>query len=71
MAVIKHMALNLLQLAKAQMKRQSIKRLRKMTGLDNSILSYIVQQKLRRPWVEMHLQILKKSFIIKIKKNFI
>jgi hypothetical protein len=45
MAVIRHMALNLLQLAKAQMKRQHIKRLRKMAGLDNNILSYIVQQK--------------------------
>ena len=45
MAVIRHMALNLLQLAKAQMKRQSIKRLRKMAGWDNNMLSYILQQK--------------------------
>jgi predicted transposase YbfD/YdcC len=45
MAVMRHIALNLLQFAKAQMKRQSIKRLRKMAGWDNQILAYILQQK--------------------------
>ena len=45
MAVMRHIALNLLQLAKAQMKRQSVKRLRKMAGWDNHILSYILQRK--------------------------
>jgi hypothetical protein len=45
MAVMRHIALNLLQLTKAQMKRQSIKRLRKMAGWDNRILSCILQQK--------------------------
>jgi predicted transposase YbfD/YdcC len=45
MAVMRHIALNLLQLTKTQMKRQSIKRLRKMAGWDNQMLSYILQQK--------------------------
>jgi predicted transposase YbfD/YdcC len=44
MAIIRHMALNLLQLTKAQMKRQSIKRLRKMAGWDNGILRTILTQ---------------------------
>lgn len=44
MAIIRHMALNLLQLKKAQMPRQSIKRLRKMAGWDAGILSSILFQ---------------------------
>jgi predicted transposase YbfD/YdcC len=42
MAIIRHIALNLLQLTKAQMKRQSIKRLRKMAGWDNPTLTTIL-----------------------------
>ncbi|OJW54539.1 MAG: hypothetical protein BGO67_10110 [Alphaproteobacteria bacterium 41-28] len=45
MAIIRHMALNLLQLTKDKMKRQSIKRLRKMAGWDDNILSNILAQK--------------------------
>ncbi|MEB3703128.1 ISAs1 family transposase [Candidatus Bealeia paramacronuclearis] len=45
MAIIRHMALNLLQLTKDKMKRQSIKRLRKMAGWDDNILSNILTQK--------------------------
>lgn len=45
MAIIRHMALNLLQLQKAQMKRQSIKRLRKMAGWDGAILASIITQR--------------------------
>lgn len=44
MAVSRHTALNLLQLKKAQMKRQSIKRLLKMAGWDNAILTSILSQ---------------------------
>jgi predicted transposase YbfD/YdcC len=44
MAIIRHMALNLLQGAKNQMKRQSIKRLRKMAGWDNQTLTNILSQ---------------------------
>ena len=44
MAVIRHIALNLLQLTKDKMKRQSIKRLRKMTGWDHALLSTIISQ---------------------------
>ncbi len=42
MAVMRHVALNLLQ--KAKTKRQSIKRLRKMAGWDDQILNHILQQ---------------------------
>jgi predicted transposase YbfD/YdcC len=45
MAIVRHMALNLLQLTKAQMKRQSIKRLRKRAGWDPSLLTLILAQK--------------------------
>jgi predicted transposase YbfD/YdcC len=45
MAIIRHMALNLLQLTKDKMKRQSIKRLRKMAGWSHEILSSILTQK--------------------------
>jgi predicted transposase YbfD/YdcC len=44
MAIIRHMALNLLQFTKDKMKRQSIKRLRKMAGWDDNILSNILTQ---------------------------
>lgn len=44
MAIIRHIALNLLQLTKNQMKRQSIKRLRKNAGWDDSILTTILSQ---------------------------
>jgi len=44
MAIIRHMALNLLQLTRAQMKRQSVRRLRKMVGWDNGILKTILTQ---------------------------
>ena len=44
MAVVRHIALNLLQLTKNQMKRQSIKRLRKNAGWDHSILTTILSQ---------------------------
>lgn len=44
-AVMRHIALNLLQLQKATMKRQSIKRLRKMAGWDDDILFSILCQK--------------------------
>mgnify|MGYP001616888246 CR=1 FL=1 len=42
MAIIRHVALNLLQLAKT--KRQSIKRLRKMCGWDNHTLDLVVNK---------------------------
>ncbi|MBL7899066.1 MAG: ISAs1 family transposase [Crocinitomicaceae bacterium] len=45
MSVIRHIALNLLQITKDKMKRQSIKRLRKMAGWDHAILSAILTQK--------------------------
>ncbi len=45
MAIMRHIALNLLQLTKAGMKRQSIKRLRKIASLNDSILSLILKQK--------------------------
>lgn len=45
MAIIRHIALNLLQGAKNQMKRQSIRRLRKMAGWDNQTLTNILSQK--------------------------
>ncbi|HWY34993.1 MAG TPA: ISAs1 family transposase [Nitrosopumilaceae archaeon] len=45
MAIVRHIALNLLQLTKGQMKRQSIKRLRKMAGWDDDILTFILTQK--------------------------
>lgn len=45
MAIIRHIALNLLQLTKNQMKRQSIKRLRKVAGWDDNTLSSILAQK--------------------------
>jgi len=45
MAIMRHLALNLLQLTKAQIKRQSIKRLRKIASLDEGILSLILSQK--------------------------
>jgi predicted transposase YbfD/YdcC len=44
MAVVRHIALNLLQLTKNQMKRQSVKRLRKNAGWDDSILTTILSQ---------------------------
>jgi hypothetical protein len=37
MAIIRHMALNMLQAKKQEMPRQSIKRLRKMAGWDHSM----------------------------------
>ncbi len=46
MAVIRHIALNLPQLTKNQMKRQSIKRPRKNAGWDDSILTTILSQNL-------------------------
>lgn len=45
MAIIRQIALNLLQLQKNSMKRQSIKRLRKMAGWDDALLSSILAQK--------------------------
>ena len=45
MAIIRHIALNLLQITKNQIKRQSIKRLRKVAGWDDNILSTILLQK--------------------------
>ena len=45
MAIIRHMALNLLQLQKKTMPRQSIKRLRKMAGWSQKILMQILSQK--------------------------
>lgn len=44
MAVIRHIALNLLQRAKASMKRQSIRRLRKMAGWSWEMLTTILTQ---------------------------
>lgn len=44
MVIIRHIALNLLQLQKNSMKRQSIKRLRKMAGWDHDLLSSILTQ---------------------------
>lgn len=45
MAIIRHVALNLLQLAKTEMPRQSIKRLRKMCGWDDRTLDFIIHHK--------------------------
>jgi predicted transposase YbfD/YdcC len=45
MAIIRHIALNLLQLMKSKMKRQSIKRLRKVAGWDDRTLSAILVQR--------------------------
>jgi predicted transposase YbfD/YdcC len=45
MAIIRHIALNLLQITKNQMKRRSIKRLRKVAGWDDTVLSTILLQK--------------------------
>jgi len=45
MAIIRHIALNLLQTAKNNMKRQSIKRLRKVAGWNDDSLSSIISQK--------------------------
>lgn len=42
MAIIRHIALNLLQSQKNSMKRQSIKRLRKMAGWSDDVLSAII-----------------------------
>gem|GEM_PF-4215042 len=42
MAIIRHMALNLLQLTKDKMIRQSIKRLRRMAGWNDNALSAIL-----------------------------
>lgn len=42
MAIIRHMALNMLQAKKQEMPRQSIKRLRKMAGWDHSMLASIL-----------------------------
>ena len=42
MAIVRHMALNLLQLTKETMKRMSIKRLRKIAGWDDMTLSLIL-----------------------------
>lgn len=44
MTIIRHVALNLLQLQKRLMNRQSIKRLRKMAGWDHDLLSSILVQ---------------------------
>ncbi len=46
MAIFRHIAQNLLQLTKAQMKRQSIKRLKKIAGWDNATLSFVLSQKI-------------------------
>jgi len=43
MAIIRHVALNLLQLAKTN--RQSIKRLRKMCGWDENTLDVVINKK--------------------------
>lgn len=45
MAIIRHIALNLLQLTKAQMVRKSIKGLRKLGGWSNDVLTTILTQK--------------------------
>lgn len=45
MAIVRHMALNLLQLTKETMKRMSIKRLRKIAGWDDMTLSVILGQR--------------------------
>lgn len=44
MGIVRHIALNLLQGAKNNMKRQSIRRLRKMAGWDNQTLTNIISQ---------------------------
>jgi len=46
MAIIRHMALNLLQLTKNQMKGMSIKRLRKIAGWNQQTLHNIISQKI-------------------------
>lgn len=45
MAIMRHIALNLLQLQKDKMTRQSIKRLKKMAGWNHDLLSDILTQK--------------------------
>ena len=45
MAIIRHIALNMLQTAKNNMKRQSIKRLRKVAGWNDEALTSIITQK--------------------------
>ncbi len=45
MAIIRHIALNMLQTAKNNMKRQSIKRLRKVAGWNDDSLTSIISQK--------------------------
>jgi len=45
MAVMRHAALNLLQLKKATMKRMSIRRLQKMADREDAVLSSILFQK--------------------------
>ncbi|MCX7123556.1 MAG: ISAs1 family transposase [Gammaproteobacteria bacterium] len=44
MAIIRHIALNLLQQAKLQMKRQSIKGIRKICSWDNHVLTQIISK---------------------------
>ena len=44
MAIIRHIALNLLQQAKLQMKRQSIKGIRKICSWDNDVLTQIISK---------------------------
>ena len=44
MAIIRHIALNLLQQAKLQMKRQSIKGIRKICSWDNNVLTQIISK---------------------------
>ena len=60
--VIHHIALSLLQLKKAKMKLQSIKRLRKMAGWDNAILASIITKPELRLRSEVE-QCLKRWFI--------
>ena len=45
MSTIRHIAFNLLKLQKSKMKRQSVKRLRKMAGWDDQLLKSIISQK--------------------------
>ena len=44
MAIIRHIALNLLQQAKLNMKRQSIKGIRKICSWDNNVLTQIISK---------------------------
>jgi predicted transposase YbfD/YdcC len=50
MAIIRHMALNLLQKTKKSMKRQSIKRLRKKAGWDNRTLIQLINKYFFMRW---------------------